>query len=219
MSRLWFTLLVIALAIGFSAIDKPASASFIAYESTRNTGNQEWSGALGMDFDVIAPIRILELGAYSRPDQTSDGGTIFPILVGIFDRTSRLLVATSASITDDDSLDGFNRYEDIADFVLGAGSYSIVAQGYGYGNRNGNTGFGGTGPTMDTGGGLISFVGNARYSYTPSFDFPEIIDGGPVNRYDAGTFKFEAVPEPSTLLLLGSGLLGLVGYGRKRMKK
>jgi hypothetical protein len=27
------------------------------------------------------------------------------------------------------------------------------------------------------------------------------------------------VPEPSTLFLLGSGLLGLVGYGRKRMTK
>lgn len=29
----------------------------------------------------------------------------------------------------------------------------------------------------------------------------------------------QAVPEPGTMMLLGSGLLGLVGYGRKRLKK
>ena len=39
-----------------------------------------------------------------------------------------------------------------------------------------------------------------------------------VNRLTVGTAPPASVPEPSTMLLLGSGLVGLVGYGRRRMK-
>ena len=43
----------------------------------------------------------------------------------------------------------------------------------------------------------------------------------PVGTHGDMTIQFEAqtVPEPTTLLLLGSGILGLAGFGRKKFKK
>lgn len=211
-SRRLATALCIGSALAFSAV--PALADFIALDSTRAIGVQNWTGALGMDFNVNSAIRLTQLGAYD----SGANGFAGPVQVGIFSRTTQSLVGLSATLTTANTTtsgDGLNRYFDVTDFDLGPGQYSIVAVGFDSFDLNGNTGFGGVPPTIDTGGGLISFVGVSRYTSNTSLVFPTTLDGGPANRYDAGTFQFVAVPEPGTFALVGLAL-SAIGLARRR---
>jgi hypothetical protein len=195
----------------------PAFADVIALQSTRQTGNQDWQGSLGTDFTVKGTsILVTQLGAY---DSGADG-FVGSIQVGIFRIDTGALVGTVETLTTGNTtLVGFDRFFDVADFVLTPGDYSVVAKGFSGSDLNGNTKSDTVGGPTENGSDLITFIGKSRFDYQPTaFGRPTTIDGGPENRYDAGSFQFVAVPEPGSVALLGLGLLGFVASRRKSAK-
>jgi hypothetical protein len=158
-------------------------------------GNQDnYPGSIGMDFNANGAIRITALGVF---DDLSDGLTR-TIAARLHDRqTEEVLATLEFTPADSGVLEGGSRFKDLSPALeLPAGFQGcIVAEGYGAGERNGNA-FGAIVWTTDDGGCLLSFVGSGRFHVTPAppATFPDILDGGPPNRYAGGTFKFE----PST---------------------
>lgn len=195
--------------LGFS----PADAAIAYIVPAGTVGTQDFSGTYGMDFDVTGPdgILVTSLGAF---DSNSDG-IVGTITVGIFDRSTMTLVGSALSFTGTDgALIGGSRFLQFAvPLELPNGFQGVIAaQGYNASELGANAGLpGATIGTTDDGGGLIAFVGTSRFGDPGAFAWPHTPDAGGVNRYGAGTFEFQAIPEPSVLALLicAAGLLGV----------
>jgi len=161
----------------------------LAYEATETTGNQNWVGLLGLDFDVpAAGVVITALGVY---DSDEDGiqGTIE---VAILNQSNGLTVVGPITISGSGNpLEGGHRVGVIAPVSLGVGSYSVVAVGFGSNDLNGNSGFAGySAINTNDGGGLINFTG-FRYGASTTMSLPSSI-GSDAGRFHAGTFIYRA---------------------------
>ena len=174
-------------------------------------GTQSFAGALGMDFEVLRPIQVTELGCFDsganglsrtitavlwsrNPNGTP--ATTADDLAGVV-RSSQIFNAAAPG-----TLVGGQRFKTLPNPVtLLPGSYTMVAYNYGATEPNGNSLAFNSG-TQD-GGGALRFVGTSRYGVTTppasvAASWPGTPDGGPAAQYAAGTFRFREAATFST---------------------
>lgn len=195
-----------ATMVLFAAV---ACADTIAYLVPSGTaGNQAFGGPLGMDFDVNQPIFVTQLGVFDH----GSNGLALPLSASLWDRTNTSAPLEVLPFTPGNpgALTGGSRFQPLASrrLLLPGFRGTIVAEGYGSAELNGNS----TSPvwTTDSGGGAISFVGGGRYGFTPG-QYPTNPDGGPANRYAAGTFAFQ--PFQIAYQVQGGGTVGNQAWG------
>jgi hypothetical protein len=164
-------------------------------------GNQSFTGELGLDFTVNAPITIDSLGAFTN------GAS--PIDVTLYDSSGVGLAHTVITAGS-----GYS-FNSIAPLVLTGGTYQIAAYGYNALNLDYNPDqAGGTvqasfnmlGGALTQNGAFYSFTTGQLATTSDAF----------TETYGAGDFT-AAVPEQSTwgMMLLGFAGVGFMAYRRK----
>ena len=197
----------------------PAQTVITAYAVPAGTfADQFIPNPLGLDFDVLSTICVLSLGVFD----SGQDGLAFSHVLRIYDRTTELSIATvTVPAGTAATLAGGSRFVDLATpLVLTAGFHGTIVAEINPTDGNGNTNGGPAISMLNTGGGALTFVGGGRVSDTGPGTYPARLDGGPVNRYLAGTFTFvnglAAVPEPGTNLLLAVGVVVLIFCHRRK---
>jgi hypothetical protein len=189
----------------------------ISYIGLPASGSQSWVGNLGMEFTVNSPIVIVDMGVFNN----NGGPTLAsPLSVEIFNvGTGNPVAGTLVNFSarrDYAQLDATDLFAPITPVTLNPGiTYEVVAVGFNGAQMNGNQGTGGIG-AQEGGGPYINYIGSSYYDYNTSLDLPNIVDGGPANRYEAGTFAFNPTPEPGFYGVLALGLTGLITSVRRR---
>ena len=201
-------LLLGAAAMMAAIAGTPALAGTVIYDTPGTTNvNQNWSGLLGLDFQVNNAIHISDLGAF---DGAGDGINT-DIFVAIFDSAGDLVV-NPVNFNGSASSGSDYIFKSIGDVVLGPGTYQLTAWGYGTEGNYNAEGPGGA-ITFDNLGGALTALGSRYGAPGTSGALATIVDNG-TTRYGAGSF-IAAVPEPATWAMMIFGF-GMIGFAARR---
>jgi hypothetical protein len=225
---------IAAAAVAFLVV--PSNAAVIYLDSIDNipappapayppftTGLQQFQGNLGMEFQVNSPIIVDALGAFDNGVQSGLSGTTGTgVEVGIFNALTGQLVGTSATFNGSTKYRqiGGDAFQSVSPFLLGKGFYAIVALD----DPNYNQGYFPSVPynqyqTLNSLGGALTFINYNRFDFSATLELPTIQDGGPVDRYDAGTFAAVVTPLPPTWTMLIAGFVGLGFFANRGSRK
>jgi len=176
-----------------------------------NSSNSQSVWSLGYQFVANTNATVTALGTF---DYGQDGFAQ-PQQVGLWDASANLLA--SVYVTNADPLQGFWRFHSISGVTLIPGDTYYVASQGGEGYVWLTNGF--------TVAPQITFVEDAWHyngdTNNNPLAFPDTTDGfgaGVGGGFFGGNIEFgTATPEPGTLMLLGSGVVGLAGIIRRKM--
>lgn len=202
---------LMAAAIGFLSLSASAQTNAVSFSNTTGTTLANPPFTLGWSFTATSNIDVVDLGVFDD----SQNGLTDSHQVGLWNSSGTLLVSTTVPSGTGATLDDQFRMVGVTSTELLAGQTYFIGALYTTGDDpmifpGGATGFGTASQIMFD---ENNFAGGSTLT-----DPTSTVSTDPA--YFGPNFEFNVagpVPEPSSLMLLGTGVLGFAGMLKRRM--